>query len=346
MSVNLEDIARIAGVSTATVSRIINNTGNVKPANREKVLRVIEEYHYTPNPSAQNLMKKKTNTIGVIVTSMVRDHWTHILAGIDDRIYELMPAQNALVMSLGSVSTPEQQKSLLSQKLALLIRKRCDGIIIAINNRLTEKDVTALKASSIPYVIIQDHKGGSAPISVGIDNTKASYDMIERLIRLGHKRIAYVSSPTHYDYASERKAGYLQAMSDHGIGVQPEYMIEGNNSFECGSRSVEQLFSLPRKPTAVVYGTDRMAFGAIHQLNEMKVSIPKDVSIAGFDGIAELGDYHSMVPPLNTVLQPAKQLGETSVDLLYQAMNGIKTVQSLCIGTRFIDRQTYSVPGD
>ncbi len=143
MSVNLEDIARIAGVSTATVSRIINNTGNVKPANREKVLRVIEKYHYTPNPSAQNLMKKKTNTIGVIVTSMVRDHWTHILAGIDDRIYELMPAQNALVMSLGSVSTPEQQKSLLSQKLALLIRKRCDGIIIAINNRLAEKDISA-----------------------------------------------------------------------------------------------------------------------------------------------------------------------------------------------------------
>ena len=344
MSVNLEDIARLAGVSSATVSRIINHTANVKPATREKVLRVIEEYHFTPNPSAQSLMTRKTNTIGVIVTSMVRDHWTHILAGIDERIYELMPSQNALVMSLGSVSILEQQQSLLSQKLALLIRKHCDGMIIAVNTRLGEEDIAALETSSIPYVIIQDHKDGSAPISVGIDNTKASYELVERAIRLGHERIAYVSSPTCYDYASERKAGYMQALSDYGIPVSPEYIVEGNNSFECGISSILQLFSLPQKPTAVVYGTDRMAFGAIHQLNEMQVSIPGDISIAGFDGIAELGDYHSMVPPLNTVLQPAKQLGEASVDLLYQAMNGEMSKQSLCIETKFIDRQTYSVP--
>ena len=345
MSVNLEDIARLAGVSGATVSRIINHTGNVKPATREKVLRLIEEYHFTPNPSAQSLMTRKTNTIGVIVASMVRDHWTHILAGIDERIYELMPAQNALVMSLGSVSVLEQQQSLLSQKLALLIRKRCDGIIIAVNTRLGEKDIAALDASSIPYVIIQGHRGGTTLKSVGIDNTKASYELIERAIRLGHKRIAYVSSPTCYDYALERKAGFLQALSDHGIPVRPEYMIEGNNSFECGKKSIVQLFSLPQRPTAVVYGTDRMAFGAVCQLNEMQVSIPGDVSIAGFDGIAELGDYHSMVPPLNTVLQPAKQLGEAAVDILYQAMKGDASRESLCIETKFIDRQTFSVPG-
>lgn len=345
MSVNLEDVARLAGVSSATVSRIINNTANVKPATRKKVLRVIEEYHFTPNPSAQNLMTRKTNTIGVIVTSMVRDHWTHILAGIDERLYELMPGQNALVMSLGSVSIPDQQQNLLSQKLSLLIRKRCDGMIIAVNTRLTEKDVSALKASSIPYVIIQDHKGGAAPISVGIDNTRASYELVERAIRLGHQRIAYVSSPIHYDYALERRAGYLQALSGYGIPARPEYMIEGNNSFDCGIRSVMQLLSLPQKPTAIVYGTDRMAFGAIHQLQEMHVPIPGGISIAGFDGIAELGDYHSMVPPLNTVLQPAKQLGEASVDLLCRAMNGSLSKQALCIETKFIDRQTYAAPG-
>ncbi len=344
MSINLEDIARLAGVSSATVSRVINNTGNVKPANREKVLRVIEETHYSPNPSAQNLMKKTTNTIGVIINSLVRDHWTHILAGIDERIVELMPTQNALVMSLGSSSTQEQRQNLLSQKLALLLRKRCDGIIIAVSNRLSEKDLSTLNASSVPYVVIQDFKGSAAPRRVGIDNTKASVELTERAIRLGHERIAYVSSPLYYDYASERRDGYLHALKKSCIKPLPDYMVEGDNSFECGSKSVLQLLSLPVKPTAIIFGTDRMAFGAIHQLNEMHLSIPEEISIAGFDGIAELGDYHSMVPPLNTVLQPAEQLGVAAVDLLYSAMNGDTSKQSLTIETRFIDRHTFAVP--
>ena len=339
---NIDDIARLAGVSRTTVSRILNNLGPVNEDTYKRVMAVIKEHNYSPNPTARNLMRKKTDTIGVVIASMVRTHWTNILGGIDERLYESAPEQNAIVMSLGSVESTELRDYLLKKRLEKLIQNRVDGMIIAVQEKIRSEDYELLKKSGIPYVVIQDVESEMAPLRVAIKNYEVSYMVIKRFLDKGHKKIAYVCSPSVFVYANERKMGYLNAMVDHGLEIDQSFVLQGDNSFSCGTEYMRKMMSMEERPTAVAFCTDRMAFGAIRYLTDNHYCIPKDVSIAGFDAVGESAEVFSLFPPLDTVLQPSKQLGAKAVDLLLEAIekkskNKPKTIY---LPTELIDRGT------
>lgn len=342
MQLNMDDIARMAGVSRTTVSRILNNTGPVNESTYKRVMAVIKENNYFPNPTARNLMRKKTDTVGVVITSMTRTHWTNILGGIDERLFESAPEQNAIVMSLGSGEPPELRGYLLKKKLEKLIQSRVDGIIIAVQEKIQLEDYELLKKSGIPYVVIQDVENEMAPLRVAIKNYEVSYSLIRRFIDKGHTKIAYVCSPSVFVYANERKKGYLNAMTDCGLTINENFLLQGDNSFSCGAECIRNLMSMDDKPTAVAFCTDRMAFGAIHYLKENNYCIPEDISIAGFDAIGESAEVFSLFPPLDTVLQPAKLLGEKAVDLLLEAIRNkhMRKQETVYLQTELIDRGT------
>jgi len=339
---NIDDIARMAGVSRTTVSRVLNNTGPVSESTYKRVMEVIKENNYFPNPTARNLMRKKTDTIGVVITSLTRTHWTNILGGIEERLSVVAPEQNAIVMSLRSMKSQELRGDLLKKKLEKLIQSRVDGIIIAVSEKIQSADYELLQKSEIPYVVIQDVENEMAPLRVAIKNYEASYSLIRRFIDKGHTKIAYVCSPSVYVYANERKKGYLNAMADCGLKINKGFLLQGDNSFSYGAECMRKLMSMEDRPTAVAFCTDRMAFGAIHYLRDNNYSIPDDVSIAGFDAIGESAEVFSFFPPLDTVLQPSKQLGEKAVDLLLEAIRNkyMKKQKTVYLQTELIDRGT------
>ena len=174
----------------------------------------------------------------------------------------------------------------------------------AVQERIRSEDYELLKKSGIPYVVIQDVENEMAPLRVAIKNYEVSYSLIRRFIDKGHTKIAYVCSPSVFVYANERKKGYLNAMKDCGLTINKNFLLQGDNSFSCGAECMRKLMSMEEKPTAVAFCTDRMAFGAIHYLKDNNYKGRH--FIAGFR--QECG--FSLFPPLDTVLQPAKLLGE------------------------------------
>lgn len=310
MTVTIYDVAREANVSMATVSRVVNGNPNVKPATRKKVMAVIERLEYRPNAVARGLASKKTTTVGVIIPDISNIFYAELARGIED----IATMYNYTIILSNSDQREEKELRLIEN----MYGKQVDGIVM-MSDSLTPSVANALQRSSMPIVLAGTVDETKKLPSVNIDYELAAYEAVQKLLLNGHRKVAIVSGPfTSTINRHFKLGGYKRALSEAGLPIEDDYIIEADDSYESGLESFKQLRSLSEPPTAIFAGNDELAIGLIHRASDENLSIPNDVEIISFEN----SKLARMVrPQLSSVVVPLYDIGAVSMRLLTKFMN-------------------------
>lgn len=305
--VSIVDIATMAGVSTATVSRVLNKNGRYSKGTEEKVLALVEEYGYTPNINAKNLRINKTLTVGVIVPNIANEFFGRLVRSIEN---SLLP-QGYSVFVCDSHEN-EDHENLCMQSL---IAKCVDGII-CISGKT--HDMENGMVNHIPIVNI-DRYPDNAKTIVQSENLKGGFLAAQELIQKGCKRIAILQDFHRMSTIRQRLAGFVEAHNKYGVTFYDDLILEEVETYEIARKRVKDLIDRRIKLDGVFATNDMLALGALHGLRDAGKSCPEDIKIVGFDGvsIAEFCD-----PPLSTIRQDTEQMGALAVEGLMRRMRG------------------------
>lgn len=306
----IHDVATKAGVSTATVSHVINNTRVVSEELKAKVFQVIKELEYRPNIIAKSLRKGNTQSIALILPNITNPFFAEIGQAVEIAAYERK-------YSMMLCDTGENREKELDY-IELLIQKRVDGVVFCASGIEQQKTIEFLLSAFNKVVIIDDsYPNLEAPIIVS-DQKMGGYLATKHLIDLGHTRIACIKGPSEESYCDNRFIGYQDALQESGIEVDPELIQTGDWYPESGRLSGQKLLIMKKPPSAIFSCNDLMTLGVIRAAFERNVSIPKDLALVGFDDI-QLSSY--ITPALSTVAQPINEIGKTAVDLIVENDN-------------------------
>ncbi|HYH01637.1 MAG TPA: LacI family DNA-binding transcriptional regulator [Bacillota bacterium] len=313
---NIKEISRLAEVSTATVSNVLNNSPKVTPKTREKVLRVINETQYRPSTIAKSLKVKRTNTIGVISEDITVFNTPEIINGIDEytesRGYHIILNNLRLHKRLGNHYTDTAKyHKLIKETVQLLLSRQVEGIIyIGAHSR----DVAGvIQNISVPVVYSYCYSTGGLDFSVNYDDEGAAYQVIRYLIGSGHRKIGVISGLYDSLQSQNRFKGYQRALLEYNLFFNPAYIKAGDWERESGYLMGNELLRLPDPPTAIFAMNDLMAGGVIDAAKELGKSIPRDVSLIGFDN-RECSKYFT--PQLTTIGLPLNEIGKKSAEIL------------------------------
>jgi LacI family transcriptional regulator len=304
----IEEIARQAGVSRSTVSRVINNDPNVKDSTRQRVLEVVSSNNYVPNRAARKLAGGRTSVIGLVipirVSSLFGEPFFPIL--VQSVTHHSNQLNHSVMLWLGE---PEHERRSITQ---ILSNDLLDGVIVS---SLQDRDpiVAALHQSQIPFVLIGRYPGTLPVNYVDIDNEEGTRRAINYLIETGRKRIATITGVEGTLVQRQRLEAYRAALGEAGIAVDENLIAAGGFVEEGGYTAMQKI--APYKPDAVFATNDAMAAGAIRYLHEQGMRVPQDVAIVGFDD-APFAANHK--PALTTIAQPIAELGRHAVDMLMQ----------------------------
>jgi LacI family transcriptional regulator len=304
----IREVAELAGVSISTVSHVINETRYVSPEAQARVLDAIEKLNYHHNRLASSLRNQKTRAIGVLLPNNANPFFADILAGIETACYA---SSYSFIMGNAN-DNPERELSYLKT----LISRQVDGVLL-ISTGAHEAALRLLSQRMIPVVMV-DRTGIPQADAIRTDNALGGRLATTYLIERGHQRIACITGPEFLRSSSERVAGYRQAMQAANLKVRPEWVVAGDFHQESGFQAVKQLLQLDEPPTAVFACNDLMALGALCGLHEAGLSVPKDISLIGYDDI-QMASYS--VPRLTTIRQPGEELGELAVKRLVERLN-------------------------
>lgn len=304
--VTIFDVAREAGVSYATVSRVINNKDHVKPEKRERVLRAMTRLGYVVNQQARSLAGGKSQVIGLVVPGVDSSYIGEIIRGIDE---ELASASYDLMLY-----TTHRRKTRESTYVATLTQGLADGLLLVLP-RDPGAYMDALRWRGFPFVVI-DHQGldDTGP-AVCATNRQGGYDAARYLIELGHRRIGFITGTLDVRCSTDRLAGYRAALSEFGLPLDPALVREGDFQQPDGYRGARELLALPDPPTAIFSSNDVMAFGVMEAVRECGLRIPGDISIVGFDDIPQATHVN---PQLTTVRQPLEKMGRLAARMLLE----------------------------
>jgi LacI family transcriptional regulator, repressor for deo operon, udp, cdd, tsx, nupC, and nupG len=308
--VSIADVAARAGVSVATVSRVLNGHTNVRQPTRERVLEAVAASGYRINELARNLRTAESRLLLTMVPDFGNPFYAAIVRGIDS-----VARQNGYYMLLCDTGAElSRERSYFD----LLRGRRADGAICldpaAVQKALAEE------ASRLPWVACCEFDPSAGVPYVGIDNHAAAGDVVRYLVGKGHRRIALINSGHGYLYGQARLAGYLDALTDARIEVHPAWQIELQSlDYDAGEQAAARLLSLPAdiRPTAIFAVSDTLAIGVMQGVRGAGLRVADDVAVVGFDDIAVAAHVD---PPLTTVLQPMQLLGETAADLLLKRL--------------------------
>ena len=295
MGATLKDVAREARVSTATVSRVINGHGNVNDATRTRILGVVERMRYVPDSVARSLSTGLTNTIGVLLPDLYGEYFSEIIRGIDQAA-----RRRGLHLLLSGVHGSAAEAALAISAL----RGRVDGLLI-MSPYADSEFLADHFADDTPAVLMNSPVRGNSHSSFCLDNRGGARAMVRHLAGVGHRRIAFIGGPQDNFDATERLAGYCEAIAEIGPELK-EFVLSGDFSEESGYRAAQRLLALGERPDAVFAANDMSALGCLHAFNEANVAVPGDVAIVGFDDIP-LARF--VTPPLTTVRVPMAELG-------------------------------------
>ncbi|SNR95088.1 transcriptional regulator, LacI family [Anaerovirgula multivorans] len=318
MTLKIKDVAEHAGVSVATVSRVLNNSDSVKPDTFQKVMAVIEEMGYKPNAIARSLKVKNTKTIGIMIPDISSHFYPEVVRGIEDvaNMYEY----NVVLCN----TDLKREKEL--KYLDVLTEKQSDGIIY-MSNIITDQLADSFQNLKIPVVLISSEYE-ELP-TVLIDNVAASNEMVKYLIQKGHKRIGMIAGQRN-DYIAgiSRVKGYYKALEEAGIPLEESLLVYGNYRFKSGYEGGKKLLTQENRPTAIFCASDEMALGVIRAATELKLSMPTDLAVAGFDNI-DMAE--KICPSLTTIAQPMYEMGAVGMRLLTKILNKETIQQSKVI---------------
>ena len=293
----IRDVARAAGVSVATVSRVVNGTAVVRDETRLRVEEEVARLGYSPNAAARSLITSRTSTVGVVLPDIWGEYFSEVIRGID------LAARQAGYHVLVSSSHSDAAET---RDVLRAMHGRVDGVIVM----SPHEPPRALEGSlppSLPAVFLNSAPGGTSRPSLSVDNRGGARSMTAHLLALGHRRVAFVTGPSSNFDAAERRRGFHDALRAARLAVGGAVEVAGDFSEESGERAGEAIARLSPRPTAVFAANDSMAIGALLAIRRAGLAVPDDVAVAGFDDIPVARFAH---PPLSTVRHDIRSLGE------------------------------------
>ncbi|EIT84716.1 LacI family transcriptional regulator [Fictibacillus macauensis ZFHKF-1] len=306
MAYTIKDVAKEAGVSVATVSRILNGLPGYSVKTKEKVMQVIGEMGYQPNAIARGLINKRTKTIGVLLPAVSDLFASLVLSGIEDQAHEL----DYSVM----ICNTDQDGVRTMKYLHALREKQVDGILF-ISEQLKKEYYDAVIAMQLPMVLVATTSPYNVPF-IKADDEKAVYDGVTYMLEQGHRAIGLLAGTKGDPIATEpRMKGYERALKSYGLLVEQKRIVYGDFGFASGVTGAEALVKQDPSLTAIFCCSDEMAAGALSYLYSQNIAVPQQVSIMGYDDtkMAEM-----TIPPLTTISQPLYEMGKQSVTMLLQ----------------------------
>jgi len=303
-SVTIKDVAKLAGVSTTTVSYVINKTGFLTEQTRARVLKAINELDYRPNIVARSLRSKKTGTVGLILCDLMNPFFAEVLQGIET--YLGKKRYNIIVTDTDYNIDKEKQS------IEMFYSKRVDGVIFVPGGD-NDEHLRFLTEQDIPVVLLDKRVESLNVDVVLVNNVEGSKQLIEHLISLGHERIGIITGPLNSTTGKERLEGYLKALRNHSIPEDRDLIKIGDFKKQSGYLLTLELFSLASPPTVIFACNNLLGLGAMEALKEREIRIPEEIGLVIFD---DLPWFKYVDPPLTVVAQPSFRLGETAAQLL------------------------------
>ncbi|TDV34684.1 LacI family transcriptional regulator [Paraburkholderia caballeronis] len=305
---SIAGVAQRAGVSVATVSRVLNGHANVRPATRERVLAEVEASGYRVNELARNLRTAESRLLLTMVPDFGNPFYAEIVRGID-----ALARQHGYFMLLCDTGADEGRER---SYFDLLRRHRADGAICL--DPATVQHALAAESTALPWVACCEFDPAVGVPYVGIDNYRAAGDAVRHLIARGRRRIALINSDEHYLYAQQRRDGYLDALRDAGLDARDAWRVNVHClDYDAGAKAAAALMRDGEAPDAIFAVSDTLAVGVINGLRGVGRRVPDDVAVVGFDDLALSAQID---PPLTTIAQPMRELGETAARLLLQRL--------------------------
>jgi len=328
--VTIHDVARAAGVSAATVSKVINGRYGVAPGTVRHVQSVIHDLRYESSLVARSLRSRRTNVIGILVSEF-EPFSTEILKGVSQAIgptgYEVLAYSGG-----GRAGTAVGwERRYLSRLSGTLI----DGAILV-------TPTVVEPGASVPVVAIDPHAGPAGMPTVDSDSLAGAIAAVEHLLGLGHRRIGFLTGRTDLQSSRRREEGYRRAMVDAGVPVPPELIRVGGYCGRTARASARELLSLPERPTAIFAANDVSAIATMEVADELGLAVPDDLSVVGFDNVPESA---LTTPPLTTISQQIQRMGCEALVLLVRLMEGTADrTTHVCLSTELIERSSTGPP--
>jgi len=330
---NIGQIARRANVSTATVSRTLNQSGAVKPETARKVWRAAAELNYYPNSHARALVSGRSKLLGLIVSDITNPFFPELV-----RTFEALATQHQYDLILTST---DYQTPRMTGCLRRMLERKVDGVAIM----TSEMDVGLIKELSrrgVPLVFMDVGQVGPRMSHVLIDYANGIRQAVDHIVALGHKRVGFITGPLDLHSARTRRQAFLDGMRAHGIRPDPKIVREGTHTAEGGQQTMAAILRQQKRPTAVVCSNDWTAIGALHAIDAAGLRVPEDVSLVGFDDIP-LASYTS--PPLTSVRMSAGDVGSTAFDALFRLIGGERLEGDVYqVPTRLVVRESTAKP--
>lgn len=304
-AVQIRDVAKQAGVSSATVSRVLANKPHVRPELQTRVQRAIENLGYEPNRIAQSLRVQRSKVIGLIISDIRNSFFNQLVRAIEDTAHQ----HGYAVFVCNSDENPEKEAWYVN----VLKAERVAGVIMTPTRETTTACQTLLSAG-IPVIAVDRTVMGVNLDSVMTNNSEASFQLVKHLIQVGHKHIGAIFSDLGITTGRERFEGFKRALRETGIPLDTNLIKTGLPMLEDGYRLTRDLFAHNPKPTALFTGSKLLTQGAIHALYDLELRIPQDVALASFDKV----DWMPFMPQMSYAEQPAYEMGQTAIERLFK----------------------------
>lgn len=313
MAITISDIAEKAGVSLATVSRVLNDSGYVKEETRIRVQKVIRELNYTPSAIARSLSKNKTNTIGVIVPDIVNPFFGEVIKGITE-----VAEKSGLNIIL--CNTDESKEKEL-RALKILTEQRIQGIIIAptsAEDEFNSEYLKTLENMGIPIVLVDGNVKYTTFNGVFVDNIKGAYEATEALIKEGHRKIGVITGRMNSKPAKDRYLGYQKALLMNNIPLEERYSFYGDYKEETSYKITKNIMKMKDRPTALFVCSNMTTLGSLKAIYEEKINIPEDISLVAFDKVEILNILGFNISYVNG---PSVEMGKLGMQMLVDILN-------------------------
>jgi DNA-binding LacI/PurR family transcriptional regulator len=298
MAMTISDIAELSGVSTATVSRVINSPEKVSESTRQKVLKVIEKHNYQPNGLAQSFRTKKSKTLALFIYDIDNPFYAKLIKELNKMAFD----NNYTLI----ICDTENNRDRELEYINYINQNKIEGLIMT--EGISTDHFNKLNKNLYLVCIDRDIEVDRAYLRVTTNNRKSVAKAVEYLVNLNHRKIALISGPENVKTAVERKKGYLDMIEKYDLPVDEDYIYQGNFKRESGAEALDYFLSLSKVPTAVFCSNDLMAEGLFSRALSLNIDIPDDLSIIGFDGVSK-----ALYKPLTTIKQDIKGIAEASI---------------------------------
>jgi DNA-binding LacI/PurR family transcriptional regulator len=305
---NIKAVAKKAGVSVATISRVLNHPEAVAPDTKEHILSVMESLNYTPNWFARGLKLNRTSVIALLIPDILDLGYMEIAKGVEDvahqKKYNIM------------LCTTEEDRNKERGYIDNFISGKVDGII-SVSSSLKKADLAQIEKQGVPVVLIGKNDGFTGENIVYTDYRAAAAEAVIHMIEIGHRRIAMIYGSRPKIENMDKLEGFRKTIIAEGLSLEPEYIEEAENSIEGGYLAASRLLNLPDRPEAIFVTSDMMAIGAMEKIKQSGLSIPQDIAVVGFDNLKISGFVE---PKLTTVAKPMYRMGLVASRLLFDLM--------------------------